>query len=40
MSEKWYDGWWTIPLIILLVYVGWKVYPLILSGELLKKVKK
>lgn len=39
-KEKWYAGWWLIPLIILLCIIAWKAYPIIISGEILKKVKK
>lgn len=39
-KEKWYAGWWLIPLLIALGFIAWKTYPLILSSEFLKKVKK
>lgn len=39
-KDKWYAGWWLIPILLLLGVIAWKVYPLILSGEILKKVKK
>jgi len=40
MTEKWYDGWWTIPLILILLFAAWKAYPIIKSAEFLKKMGK
>jgi len=42
MSQKdsFWRGWWTIPLILVLIFIAWKIYPLIKTGELLKKMGK
>jgi len=37
-KEKWYAGWWLIPLIILLGVVAWKVYPYVKASETVQKL--
>lgn len=39
-KDKWYAGWWLIPLLIFLGFIAWKAYPIIKSGEFLKKMGK
>jgi len=40
MSEKksFWKGWWTIPLILLLIFIAWKAYPIIKASEFLKNM--
>jgi len=32
-NEPWWAGWWLIPLILILIFVAWKLKPIILAGE-------
>ena len=39
-TEKWYAGWWLIPLLIILGYAAWHAYPILLSRDVMKKMVK
>jgi len=37
-QEKWFKGWWLIPLIIFIGFIAWKAYPYVRTSQFVAKM--